>query len=126
MPKSKQPSARAVFVSPSDCTERIGAYFDACLTDNREVPDVEGLAVFLSTTREALIALKQDPIYGDEVGKAFNRIAAVKKQLAFGGKIPATVFTFDMRNNHGYTDKADAPKEPITVNFEGRTAEWAQ
>lgn len=85
------------------------------------------MADYLGTTREELSELKNDPEYGDDMSKAYNRIAKIKKQLAFAGKLPATVLSFDMRNNHGYNDRQDnACDDGGNIIFRGKARQWAK
>jgi hypothetical protein len=82
----------------------------------------------LGTTRDELIAMMNDKRFGFTLRLARNRIAKIKKQLAFGGRIPAAVLSFDLKNNHGYKDKPEdsdtAPHESVV--FKGKTSQWAQ
>lgn len=75
-----------------------------------------------------MIVLMNDRRFGKTLRLARNRIAKIKKQLAFGGKIPAAVLSFDLKNNHGYRDKPDDSEGSNTerVVFKGKTADWAQ
>ncbi len=78
-----------------------------------------------------MMAMMQDKKYGKTLKLARNKIAKIKKQLAFGGKIPAAVLSFDLKNNHGYKDKPEDNEglnhgnEPQVV-FKGKAADWAQ
>lgn len=115
------------FTSLTQCTARIDEYFNNYLPNHEnEIADVESLADFLGTTREALIALENDKTYGFEIRKAKNRIAKIKKQLAFSGKIPAAVLSFDLKNNHGYRDKTDDGTAAETVVIRGKAKEWSK
>ncbi len=74
-----------------------------------------------------MIAMMYDKKYGKILRIARNKIAKIKKQLAFGGKIPAAVLSFDLKNNHGYRDKPeDTEGEHETVIFKGRASDWAK
>ena len=74
------------------------------------------------------MAMMQDKKFGRLLRIARNKIAKIKKQLAFGGKIPAAVLSFDLKNNHGYKDKPDegesANSEPVV--FKGKASDWAR
>jgi hypothetical protein len=117
-----------VFVSETDCKEKLSAYFDTYLPASGEVADIEGLADFLGTTRSELIALTEHKSYGKLLRHAGNRIAKIKKQLAFRGKLPAAVLSFDLKNNHGYKDRPEEQTqvEGVTVVFRGKAEEWAK
>ncbi|MBR5278761.1 MAG: hypothetical protein IKU23_05805 [Clostridia bacterium] len=82
----------------------------------------------MGTTRDELIVLMSDRRFGALLKIAVNRIAKIKKQLAFGGKIPAAVLSFDLKNNHGYRDKPDDSEanKSEQVIFKGKTADWAK
>ena len=82
----------------------------------------------MGTTRDELIVLMSDTRFGALLKIAVNRIAKIKKQLAFGGKIPAAVLSFDLKNNHGYRDKPDDSEanKSEQVIFKGKTADWAK
>ena len=64
----------------------------------------------------------------NEGALAKSRIAAIKKQLAFRGKIPAAVLSFDFKNNHGYRDRAE-PEPQVTSNtliLQGEAEKWSE
>ncbi|MBQ3196246.1 MAG: hypothetical protein IJB65_07265 [Clostridia bacterium] len=126
--KKRRPPEEAVFLNADDCRQKLTNYFEKHLAENSElVADVESLADFLGTTREGLFSMEQDKIYGFELRKARNRIAAIKKQLAFRGKLPPAVLSFDLKNNHGYRDKSeDAAAGADTVIIKGVAKEWAK
>ncbi len=119
---------RAVFVSKKDCKARLAAYFEEYLPTCGEVADIESLADYLGTTRDALWGLLEHKTYGALLQCAFNRIAKIKKQLAFGGKLPAAVLSFDLKNNHGYRDRPEEHDTGTgtTVVFMGKTEDWAK
>lgn len=116
-----------VFVSEEDCVRKLKQFFAERIAESGEVPDVEGLAEFLHTTRDELFRLKEHRVYGRYLERAFNSIAKQKKQLAFAGKLPAAVLSFDLKNNHGYRDKPEERGEAgTTVVFRGMAEEWAK
>lgn len=122
-------NVRAVFSSKKDCEEKLSRYFDGFLPASGEVADIEGLADFLGTTRDELLVLLEHKIYGVLLKRARNRIAKIKKQLAFRGKLPAAVLSFDLKNNHGYRDRPEEQHESgtgTTVVFKGKTEDWAK
>lgn len=104
---SKSTKQIVPFQSREDCEEKLKRYFEEYLPSSGEVADVEGLADFLGTTRAELMACASHKRYGKSVRCACNRIAKIKKQLAFSGKLPAAVLSFDLKNNHGYLDRPD-------------------
>ncbi len=95
------------------------------MQDESEVADIESLADFLGTTREGIFAMEGGE-YGFELRKARNRIAKIKKQLAFRGKLPSAVLSFDLKNNHGYRDKTEDSAEADTVIIRGVAKGWAK
>ena len=115
-------------ITPEELREQIDSYFSEYLQASGEVADIESLADYLGTTRDELILLMNDKDLGVILRLARNKIAKIKKQLAFGGKIPAAVLSFDLKNNHGYKDKPEdsdtAPHESVV--FKGKTSQWAQ
>ena len=119
---------KGIFKDLSLLQSKIDEYFDNHLKASGEIADVEGLADFLKTTRDELIVMSYDKRCGEILKLALNKIAKIKKQLAFSGKIQATVLSFDLKNNHGYRDKPDdenfSPQERVI--FKGKTSEWAQ
>ena len=117
-----------LFGSAKECEKAIDRYFNEFLKESGEVADIESLADYLGITRDEMIALMNDKRFGKILRLARNRIAKIKKQLAFGGKIPAAVLSFDLKNNHGYRDKPDDSEGNSSeqVIFKGKTADWAQ
>lgn len=124
----KNTKQNALFPSQEVCKERIRKYFDEYLPASGEVADVEGLADFLGTTRAELMACASHKRYGSYVRCACNRIAKIKKQLAFSGKLPAAVLAFDLKNNHGYLDRPDSDVLPTAqaVILKGLAEGWAK
>ena len=116
------------FRSKKECESVLREYFRKYLPESGEVADIESLADYLGITREELIALMDDKRVGRTLKLARNRIAKIKKQLAFTGKLPAAVLSFDLKNNHGYRDKPDDSENSTdeTVIFKGMVEEWAK
>ncbi|MBQ4317421.1 MAG: hypothetical protein IJC20_04140 [Clostridia bacterium] len=120
---------RSVFSSKRILKQAIDEYFNVYLVETCEIADIESLADYLGVTRDEIMSMMNDKRFGSVLKIARNRIAKIKKQLAFNGKIPATVLAFDLKNNHGYRDKPDendAVGSGETVIFKGKTAEWAK
>lgn len=117
------------FYTAKECQKKVDEYFESYLAASGEVADIESLADYLGTTRDEIMAMMQDKRFGKTLRMARNRIAKIKKQLAFGGKIPAAVLSFDLKNNHGYRDKpedSEAAGGQESVVFKGKAADWAQ
>lgn len=73
----------------------------------RIVPDVEGMALFLGTTRMTLRTWEVENThgFGETIRVAKNAIAAYKKQMGLAGKIPPVFAAIDFNNNHDYVQK---------------------
>ena len=100
------------FQNVEELEKLIQDYKDYCnKKKNEEIPDVEGLAFYLSTTRKTLREYCQKDKckgkFSNTLKKAMEWIAYNKKQLAMKNKIPAAIFCFDFKNNHGYVDKKE-------------------
>ena len=117
---------KKIFTSPADCKIKLGRYFNAYLAQNAdEIADIESLAEFLGCTRRELLTLEKDDVYGLYVSRAKNSIARIKKQMAMKGKIPAAVLSFDMKNNHDYSDKGDSSEsEAPVIVISGDAKHW--
>ncbi|MBO5870875.1 MAG: hypothetical protein J6Q89_09010 [Clostridia bacterium] len=120
---------KTFFSSKRVLKKAIDEYFNVYLAETNEIADIESLADFLGVTRDEIMSMMNDKRFGSVLKIARNRIAKIKKQLAFGGKIPAAVLAFDLKNNHGYRDKPednDASSSQETVIFKGKTVDWAK
>jgi len=84
----------------------IEEYFKHCI-ETQEIADVEGLAMFLDTTRKTLFEYEKLDEFSNTIKKAKTRLFAQKKQLAMKGKMPPAIFIFDSINNHGYSNKQE-------------------
>lgn len=126
--EAKTKSKNKPFGSARECEKAVTLYFDEFLKESGEVADIESLADYLGMTRDEIMDLMNHKRFGHTLRLARNRIAKIKKQLAFGGKIPAAVLSFDLKNNHGYRDKPDDSEggNSEQVIFKGKTADWAQ
>ena len=115
-------------LNEAELSEKIERYFGEYLQESGEVADIESLADYLGTTRDELIILMNDKTVGAILRLARNKIAKIKKQLAFGGKIPAAVLSFDLKNNHGYKDKPEDAEAfgQETIVFRGKASQWAK
>ncbi len=103
----------------------LSKYFDEHLCESGDIADVESLCIYLGVSRSELRLLEQDVRYGDLIERAKTRIAGMKKQLAFTGRIPAAVFSFDFRNNHDYTDKGEQAAPSSGIVLEGKAGDWS-
>ncbi len=125
--KRRIPPEEAVFLNEDDCRKKLSNYFEDFLRENAdEVADIESLAEYLGTTREGLFALEKNKLYGFELRLARNKIARIKKQLAFHGKLPPAVLSFDLKNNHGYRDKNEEAAGAETLVIKGAAKNWSK
>lgn len=120
--------ARAARFEKEALEKALESYFAEYLAESGEIADIESLADYLGITRDELLALMNDRRCGKTLKLARNRIAKIKKQLAFNGKIPASVLSFDLKNNHGYRDKPEEgePGQSEAVVIRGKAADWAK
>ena len=120
--------ANGPFDSAEELTSAIERYFGEYLNESGEIADIESLADYLGTTRDEILIMLYDKAVGKILRSARNRIAKIKKQLAFNGKIPSSVLTFDLKNNHGYKDKPEETEATSqqTVIFKGKATQWAK
>jgi len=91
----------------------------------KAIPDVDLWATFLGVTRHTISNYeKRGPMWKTTIEQFKGAMAAVKKQLAFRGRIPALMAIFDLTNNHQYrntsefhlVDTADEePKPALTL-----------
>ena len=112
-----------------DFAKRAECYFRKYLSASGEVADVEGLACYLKITREELLELAaSDNAEGREARLALCMIAKIKKQLAFKGDISASVLSFNLKCNHGYSDKPDGTDlySARSIMFCGEADSWAE
>ena len=120
--------ATSIFDNAEELNDSINKYFSEYLPQSGEIADIESLADYLGSTRDEINLMLTDETNGVILKRAKNRIAKIKKQLAFCGKIPATVLSFDLKNNHGYKDKPEETDTPTheSVVFKGKATQWAQ
>ena len=80
---------------------------------------VEGLCHALDITRETLRCYgnKDDPAFSDTIKRAKRHILADIVERGLTGRAPAAVVIFNLKNNFGYTDKAETEstvrQEPV-------------
>lgn len=92
--------------TPQSMQAKIEQYFPHC-KEQDEIPDVEGLCVYLEICRDTLLDYQRQPDFSDTIKKAKTKIFAEKKQLAMRGKMNSAVWIFDAKNNHGYVEKIE-------------------
>lgn len=103
------------FVSAAELQGAVDAYFqvmyEAAQGGSELIPDVEHLRLFLGVNKSTMARWKREnPDFDDVLAEAYDRVLAVKKQLAMHNKIPQLVYMNDIQNNHGYRQK-DKPEE---------------
>ena len=78
-------------------------------TEVRVYPDIEGLSLFLGTTRKNLAEMERTrgQEWGDTIGLIKTTIVSAKKQLADNYKIPPVLAIFDQVNNFGYVNVSE-------------------
>ena len=107
------------FVSRYELQGAVDAYFElmyqAAVQGTELIPDVEHLLCFLGITKDYVRRWKTtNPQYSEVMTEAYDRILAIKKQLAMHNKIPSLVYLSDIQNNHGYVSKDKAREEVVT------------
>jgi hypothetical protein len=101
--------------------KKIDGFWKYC-KDNNYIPDVETLALYLDVHRKTLWAWEtgDNKVLSNIIKKAKNTIFHEQKQLAFRGKLNATIFIFNAKNNFGYVDKIEhehSNNTNVTVSF---------
>lgn len=69
------------------------------------IPDIEGWAVYLDTTRKTLFEYESKPEFSNTIKRWKDKIFAEKKQLALKGKLNPAIFIFDAINNTDYRNQ---------------------
>lgn len=78
------------------------------------IPDIEAWCVYMGITRQTLMMYeRRGGDWGGMIAYFKTAIAAIKKQLAFGYKIPPMVAIFDLTNNHAYYNTSEFRREPL-------------
>lgn len=106
---------RPIYNNVRELQNAINDYWESIATLRKKgidiFPDVEGVCSHLGISRSTLMSWKNHNRngFGETIEILFTNIAAVKKQIAMHGNMPALVFMADMNNNHGYvnTSKVD-------------------
>jgi hypothetical protein len=122
MPELATKEIKSNYNKNTKVRSKINEFWNYCEV-NKYIPDVEMLCYFLDIDRSTLWKWEtstDNEILSNIIKKVKNRIFANKKQLAMCGKMNATIFIFDAKNNHGYVDKIDHEHNSntnITVSF---------
>lgn len=104
------------FSSPDELQKLFDEWQASFTPDNDEIPDVEGLCVFLDTSRQTLFEYESRDGFTDAIKRIKDWILFKKKQLAMKGKIPPAIYIFDAKNNAGYVDKTEQDVNHSGVN----------
>jgi len=106
------------FESPEQLQDMFEAWQATFTQEGDEIPDVEGLCIYLDTARQTLFDYEQKDDYSDTIKRIKDWIIYKKKQLAMKGKIPPAIYIFDAKNNAGYVDKQEIDsRNTHTVKF---------
>lgn len=106
------------FESCDQLNEMFEAWKGTFTEASDEIPDVEGLCIYLDTARQTLFDYEKKDEYSDAIKRIKDWIHFKKKQLAMKGKIPPAIYIFDAKNNAGYVDRSEvANKNTHTIKF---------
>lgn len=103
------------FTAVEELQQKIDNFFVDC-EEKEDIPDIEGLAYYLNTTRKTLFEYEKQEEFSNTIKRTKDKIFYFKKQLAFKGKINPAVFIFDAKNNHDYRDKMEVESTNNNLN----------
>lgn len=121
MPAGRPPK----FETPEELDHVTQEWWDS-IKDTDEVPDIEGWAVYLDTTRKTIFEYESKQEFRNTVKRWKDKIFAKKKQLALRGKLNPAIFIFDAVNNTDYVNASQQrveSKNEHTHKFEGMSDE---
>lgn len=96
------------FNSAKELENKLNEYFNVYLKENpEELADIESLAVFLDCDRDTILNYEKIDEFFGTIKKAKTKILNIKKQNTYKGRVPVAFMIFDLKNNHGYTDKQE-------------------
>ena len=87
-----------------------------------EIPTVEGLCSILGLNRNTLSDYERKESFSSTIKNCKNNIFNMQKQLAMQGKINASVFIFNAKNNYGYVDRIETVNKNVSVVLEAKEA----
>ena len=117
------------FGSPEEMQKLIDLYFEDCI-EEKEVPTVTGLCVYLDTDRNTLLRYEKNDEkdwlkgFDEDVKAEFRRtIKKAKARIESGyeqalfqqGKTVGAIFT--LKNNYNYVDKTEQVVEQKEINI---------
>lgn len=100
------------FTNADELEQRIIEFFDYCIAE-KDPANIVGLAVFLGICKDTLNEYGKgvydhiDAEFSVTVKKAKDYIENEKWKRALKGEYHAAVAIFDLKNNHGATDKVE-------------------
>jgi len=101
---------RTVFRSPDHLESRVQSYFRDHLKQTHDIPDIEGLCVYLGITKRTLDEYGKKDKFADVVAFIYETILANQKQLAYRGAIKEGLFKFEVTNNQDYSNTKEVKK----------------
>lgn len=120
--RTARPIGMTHFTSGAELAGACQAFFESLLDfiahGTNLKPDIELMASFLGVDRATLMSWRKgegNPEFIPVLNKAWNDIAAVKKQMAMDNKIPMLMYVQDMQNNHGYVSNTTKTDVQIQV-----------
>lgn len=112
------------FNSVQELDSKLDEYFNVYLKENpEELADIESLAVFLDCDRDTILNYEKIDEFFGTIKKAKTKILNIKKQNTYKGKVPVAFMIFDLKNNHGYTDKQEIDQNNsgnISISWESK------
>ena len=104
----KHPGGRPPkFNSVEELDTKSQEWWDSII-DTDEIPDIEGWALALDTTRTTLFEYEFKEEFANTIKRWKDKIFKSKKQLAMKGKMPPAIFIFDAINNTDYRNKTES------------------
>jgi hypothetical protein len=110
--QQRRDGSRPKYPNVNALQDAINGYWKHIVEERRRgidiYPDVEGACSYLNVARSTLMSWKNQNVngFGETIEQLFTNIAAVKKQIAMHGNMPALIFMADFNNNHGYINTA--------------------
>ncbi len=93
------------FKTAEEMEALVDEYFEALLTDEKFVPTVNGLALYLGfTSRQSLLNYAAKPEFVDTVKRAKTILENAWEQRLVGPNVAGTIFWL---KNFGWTDKTE-------------------
>lgn len=91
------------FKTPAVLQKKIKAFFELCAS-TREIPLVEGLALYLNCSVQTILNYEDKDAYAPIIKKAKLRIQQGVMQNGIQGKSPPMLVAFIAKNHYGYKD----------------------